>query len=122
MKTRRVLVVEDEFLIRLSLSEALAEAGFVVTEAETADAALPLIQADPSFDLLVTDIQLPGELDGSALARAARDLQPALPVLFMTGCLPPGLTQSPYDVYVSKPYSLDEICHVARRLLDGAYA
>lgn len=122
MKRCRVLVVEDEFLIRLSLSEALSEAGFVVTEAETADAALPLFQSGPSFDLLVTDIQLPGQLDGSALARAARDLQPALPVLFMTGCLPPDLTRSPHDVYVSKPYSLDEICHVARRLLCGACA
>ncbi len=115
----RILVVEDEFLIRLSVTEALAEAGFVVTDAETADIALPAVQSG-SIDLLVTDIQLPGTMDGVALARAARLAQPSLPIIYMTGRLiehPPATTR---DVYIAKPYAPEEVCVAAKRLLHDA--
>ena len=114
----RVLVVEDEFLIRLTLSEALGDEGFEVLEAESGDAALPMISSDSGIRLLLTDIQLPGTLNGRALVERVRQTQPELPVIFMTGrpdqdsaAAVPGR-----EVYISKPYTLSDVCNAAKRL------
>lgn len=112
----RILVVEDEFLIRMTLSEALGDEGFDVVEAETADAALPMLTSDPAIQLLLTDIQLPGILNGRTLAQKAREHAPNLPVIFMTGQPDPNDNASPLDVFISKPYTLNDICDAARRL------
>jgi len=117
VKAPRVLVVEDEFLIRLTLSEALSDEGFDVIEAETGDEALPILQSDPAICLLLTDIQLPGVLNGLMLASKAREQLPALPVIFMTGRPSiEGRLLSPLDVFINKPYTLADICDAARRL------
>jgi CheY-like chemotaxis protein len=113
----RVLVVEDEFLIRMTLAEALGDEGFDVIEAATADAALPMLKADPQIRLLLTDIQLPGVLNGKSLAVKAREHLPTLPIIFMTGRPDPGDKASPLDVFISKPYTLNDICEAARRLI-----
>lgn len=120
--TPRVMVVEDEFLIRLTLAEALSEEGFEVIEAETGDAALPILQADPGIRLLLTDIQLPGALNGRALASKVREGMPNLPVIFMTGRLDNGDSDiaSTLDVFIAKPYTLADICDAAKRLTAGA--
>ncbi len=114
----RILVVEDEFLIRLTLSEALGDEGFEVLEAETGDDALPLLQAGSDIRLLLTDIQLPGTLNGHALVQRVRQTMPNLPVIFMTGRLEQdmGTSASPLDVFISKPYTLTAICDAAKRL------
>lgn len=114
----RILVVEDEFLIRLTLVEALSDEGFKVLEAETGDAALPILQSDPAICLLLTDIQLPGSLNGRALAMKARENLPHLPIIFMTGRPEVGdeAQRSPHDVFISKPYTLADICQAAKRL------
>ena len=116
----RILVVEDEFLIRLTLVEALTDEGFDVVEAESGDAALPVLNSDQAFDLLLTDIQLPGSLDGKRLAHHARQARPSLPVLFMSGRPEPAeeARSSPLDRYISKPYTLAEICTVVRSLIE----
>ena len=116
----RVLVVEDEFLIRMTLAEALGDEGFEVVEAETGDAALPILRHDPAIKLLLTDIQLPGALNGRALARQAREHVPTLPVIFMTGQPDPGDLPGDRDVFISKPYTLTDICEAARRLTSCA--
>ncbi len=112
----RVLVVEDEFLIRMTLAEALGDEGFEVLEAESGDAALPMLEADPGIRLLLTDIQLPGVLNGRMLAQRARERTPTLPIIYMTGQPDPGDAPSPLDVFISKPYTLNDICEAARRL------
>ena len=114
----RILVVEDEFLIRLTLVEALSDEGFDVIEAETGDAALPLIEADPTIRVLLTDIQLPGVLNGTRLAQRARQTRPTLPILFMTGRPDPVAESaaSPLDRYIAKPYTLNDICSAVRSL------
>lgn len=114
----RVLVVEDEFLIRLTLSEALGDEGFEVLEAETGDAALPMLQPDAGIRLLLTDIQLPGSLNGRALVQRVRQTLPGLPVIFMTGRPEPDgeAPASPLDVFIAKPYTLTDICDAAKRL------
>jgi len=114
----RVLVVEDELLIRLTLVEALSDEGFLVLEAETGDAALPILQSDKTIRLLLTDIQLPGLLNGHALASKARENLPDLPIIFMTGRSPLDheADGSDRDVFISKPYTLANICQTAKRL------
>lgn len=112
----RVLVVEDEFLIRMTLAEALIDEGFDVIEAESGDDALPILKSDPAIKLLLTDIQLPGVLNGRMLATQAREHIPSLPIIFMTG--QPDVTDraNDRDVFISKPYTLFDICEAARRL------
>lgn len=114
----RVLVVEDEFLIRLTLSEALGDEGFEVLEAETGDAALPMMAPGSGIQLLLTDIQLPGSLNGLALVDRVRQTMPDLPVIYMTGRPDPdgAALASPLDVYIAKPYALTDICVAAKRL------
>lgn len=112
----RVLIVEDEFLIRMTLAEALVDEGFDVVEAENGDDALPILRSDPEIKLLLTDIQLPGVLNGRTLAAQAREQIPSLPIIFMTG--QPDVTDraNDRDVFISKPYTLFDICEAARRL------
>ncbi len=114
----RILVVEDEFLIRLTLTEALGDEGFEVLEAETGDAALPMLQSGSGIRLLLTDIQLPGSLNGFALVGRARQVLPDLPVIYMTGRPDPdsSASASRLDVFISKPYTLTDICDAAKRL------
>ena len=81
-----VLVVEDEWLIRGSLAEVLAQAGFRVFQAAQGEDALATMQEHgPAIDLLFTDIRTPGRLDGLELARRARALLPGLAILVASG-------------------------------------
>ncbi len=116
---QRVLVVEDEFLIRLTLSEVLADEGFEVLEAETGDQAVTILDSTPDIAVLLTDIQLPGSLDGRALVQRARQTWPDLPVIFMTG-RPDSMDANKAggrEIYVAKPYLPSEICSAVRKML-----
>ncbi len=122
MGTGRILVVEDEFLIRITLSEALSDAGFDVVEASSAEEALSAVSESGPFELLLTDVQLSGRIDGVGLARAVRVNLPELPVIFMTG-RPDSVVATNAggrDVTIAKPYSLRDVCAAAKRLTDGA--
>ncbi len=80
-----LLVVEDDFLVRLTLVDALSDDGFAVIEAADAAEALQLVATRPDIRAMLTDINLPGGADGFALARAVRVLRPALPVVYASG-------------------------------------
>ncbi|MBW4025031.1 MAG: response regulator [Proteobacteria bacterium] len=81
-----VLLVEDEWLIRAIMSEELLDAGYRVTSVETGDAALALLESpEPGFDVLVTDIHMPGDTDGISLARIVRERYPSVPIIYTTG-------------------------------------
>jgi len=81
-----ILLVEDEWLIRTMFAEELMEGGFEVCEAEDGDQASALIMEDPTlYTLLVTDIHMPGSLDGIEVARLLRARHPDLPVIYTTG-------------------------------------
>ena len=105
--TYRVLLVEDERLIRLTLLETLEDAGYTVIEAVNGDEACVLMQNPNGFDVLLTDIQMPGAADGIAVARAFHKHHPSRPVVFMTG-RPETLAQvgrlSPYEALLRKPF------------------
>jgi CheY-like chemotaxis protein len=81
----RILLVEDEGLIRLTLAETLEEAGYTVVEAENGDQACNLMKSINCIDILLTDIQMPGLADGIDVAQNFHALHPDRPVVFMTG-------------------------------------
>jgi two-component system, response regulator PdtaR len=84
----RVLVVEDDVLVRAAIAEQLRTLGVTVVEAESADEALSCL-VDGSFDLVFSDVQMPGSLDGAALARQLRESHPGLPVILTSGTATP---------------------------------
>ena len=119
MAAPRLLLVEDEFLIRLSLSEVLADDGYEVVEAEDGDTALARMDERDDFAMMLTDIQLPGRFDGRALAEKVRARRPGLPVIFMSGRPQSPQSPSPLDTYVNKPYLPSAVSATIRRILDG---
>jgi PAS domain S-box-containing protein len=80
-----VLVVDDEPTVRMLVTEVLEDLGYAVVEAIDGASGLKLLQSDIRIDLLVTDVGLPGGMNGRQLADAARVFRPLLKVLFITG-------------------------------------
>ena len=80
-----VLVVDDEPTVRMLVVEVLADLGYTALEAGDGPAGLKLLNSDVRIDLLVTDVGLPGGMNGRQVAEAARSIRPALKVLFITG-------------------------------------
>lgn len=102
----RVLLVEDEFLISEWVAESLSKQGFVVHVASNAADALRYLASAP-VDVLFTDINLPGGIDGATLARRARELLPQLPVVYASAranMLDPQVRVLG-SIFVSKPYA-----------------
>src|ERR1700743_3451721 len=78
------LVVEDEWLLRLELAEELTAAGWQILEAASGEEALEKLDQAPRIDFLVTDIRLPGPLEGGAVADAVRQIYPQAPVIYVS--------------------------------------
>jgi CheY-like chemotaxis protein len=108
----RVLVVEDEFLICDLLTQVLSEHGFEVHVACNAKDALRHLTGGHPCDVLFTDINLPGGLDGAALAELARELRPSLPVVYASGSVSKieQFKAVPGANFVPKPYDFDKVC------------
>ena len=120
MARSRVLVVEDEELIRLILAEVLVDEGYQVVEASTGDEAVGLIDGSDRFHAVVTDIHMPGERDGLAVGRHARRRHPDIPVVYCTG-RPDALADAgplgPRDTLVRKPYVPSQIITLLQSIL-----
>lgn len=110
---RTILVVEDEVLLRLALSEELRMRGYEVVEAASADEARSLVLAGVTFDLVITDITMPGELDGAGLAKWLIESNVEAPVMLTSG-LPSALDQArklcpTAKAFIPKPYAHDDV-------------
>ena len=112
----RVLLVEDEPLIRLTMAEVLKDEGFAVVVAPDADAAWKLMQGD-GFDLLLSDVHMPGRMTGQQLARRAHIGDPDLPVVFVSGRADLVEPLGPHEVFFAKPYGLNRVIDAMRALL-----
>jgi PAS domain S-box-containing protein len=122
---KHVLLVEDEEMLRSLTREVLEEAGYTVSDCAEGNEALLLLAADDTPDVLVTDVGLPG-MDGRRLAQAARERQPNLPVLFITGYAWEAFTDSPVlpegCAILSKPFSVHALVDAVADLIDGTPA
>lgn len=122
MPGRCVLLVEDEVLVRELVAEALSEAGYRVVEAGTGDEAAALIEARDGrdgFDLLLTDIGVPGRLDGVAVARRARGVRPDVPVVFVSGHSDEAAWTRQLGqpcLFIAKPFRLSSVLAAVGRL------
>jgi two-component system, cell cycle sensor histidine kinase and response regulator CckA len=119
---RRVLVAEDDAVVRSMLKRLLQEAGFEVRTARHGDEALGIaFRGSGAFDLVVTDVRMP-VMDGWELARRLRERWPDLPLLFISGYdveLSAGSRRAgPRQALLRKPFDLDELIHEVGRLLD----
>lgn len=103
MKT--ILIVDDEPLIRAYVRDVVEEAGYKAKEAGNADEALRLIE-DDGIDIVVSDVEMPGSLNGVELAWAVRTRWPRLSVILTSGRRLPRRDQMPVDTrFLAKPFS-----------------
>ncbi len=119
--TARVLLVEDEGLIRLIMADFLRDEGFEVIEAWNGDEAVKLLDGPDNFDILFTDVRMPGTFDGIDVAALARRRHPALPVLVVSGYATQLTSRlsllNPPAVFISKPYRLTQILEALNKSL-----
>jgi len=102
---RTVLVVEDETLIRLLAADCLHESGYNVLEAGDAAEALRILDERDDVDVLFTDVNMPGPMDGVALAGLMHDSRPDLGLIITSGRGAPDLARLPDNsLYLAKPY------------------
>ncbi len=117
---RRILVVEDEVLIRIDISEVLSSAGFEVIEASTADEAIRILESGISVSVVITDIRMPGEVDGLDLANYVKTHHSKTWVIVTSGNLPAAQLDPVFSVFISKPYTHDMIImEIKKRLAQG---
>src|ERR1700716_552467 len=115
-----VLIVEDEFLLRMDAVYMIASAGFEVVEATTADQAIEILESRPDITVIFTDIQMPGSMDGLKLARAVRGRWPAIKITATSGHVEVSETDLPEGGrFLAKPYSSLQVAGVLRELTAG---
>jgi CheY-like chemotaxis protein len=117
-----VLVVDDEPTVRMLISEVLSESYYRILEAGDGLAALKILETDRRIDLLITDVGLPGGMNGRQVADAARVLRKDLKVLFITGYaenaavgnghLDPGME------ILAKPFAMSTLANKVREMIE----
>nr|WP_232106210.1 hybrid sensor histidine kinase/response regulator [Pseudomonas mendocina] len=116
-----ILVVDDEPTIRMLLVDALSERGYSVIEAADSVAGLKMLRSDVHIDLLISDVGLPGGMNGRQMADAGRELRPGLKTLFITGyaanaAVGNGQLQPGMQV-ITKPFSVDSLITRVQELM-----
>ena len=112
-----VLVVEDDFLIRIGAVEMIEAAGFDVVEAANADEAMKILEVRLDITVVFTDIQMPGSMDGLKLAAAVRGRWPPIKIVATSGIVDVRKVDLPEGGrFLPKPYSSVEIVGTLREL------
>lgn len=111
---RTILIVDDEPLIRHNLVDYFDEEGFTVFEAGDADEAIAVLASNPTIRIVLTDVHMPGSMDGVKLAHFIRDRYPPTLLVVVSGAAIPAATDLPSrTLFVAKPFDpqfvLDEL-------------
>ena len=118
----RILLVEDEDMVRAVAERALVRAGFTVTALPDGEDGLAEIANGGAFDLIVSDVVMPG-MDGPAMARAIRKLRPEIPILFMSGYAEETL-RNEISIenmhFIGKPFSVEQISRKVGEILSAS--
>ncbi len=116
-----ILLVDDEPLIRMVGVEQLEELGYTVLEAADAASALRILNSNPNIDLLITDVGLPGGMNGRQLADAIRETRPELEILFVTGYAENAVLNHGHLAHgmhvMTKPFVMETFARRVRELL-----
>ena len=116
-----VLVVDDEPTVRMLVGEVLADLGYTAIEAADGTGGLKILQSDIRIDLLVTDVGLPGGMNGRQVADAARALRPGLKVLFITGYAETAAVGGSHldagMAVMTKPFAMDDLAGRIREMI-----
>ncbi len=114
----KVLVVEDEMLLRMRAVDIVEDAGFTAIEAMNADEALAILESRSDVDLLFTDIQMPGSMDGLKLAHAVCERWPSIKIILVSGKLTPTDSERPTDSrFFGKPLEVKQMIAEIREMI-----
>src|SRR5580698_2600016 len=118
----KVLVVEDEMLLRMRAVDIVEDAGFTPIEAVNADEAIAILESRSDVDLLFTDIQMPGSMDGLKLAHAVYERWPSIKIILVSGKLTPTDSERPTDSrFFGKPLEVKQmIAEIQEMIGQGA--
>jgi CheY-like chemotaxis protein len=112
-----ILVVEDDVLIRMLLAETLRERGAGVIEAANGDEAWAVLAAGRSVDLIISDIRMPGSLNGAQLAKRVRGVNPSVPIILTSADAgPDDLTK--LGILLQKPYDFQRLLALVMQIVD----
>ncbi len=118
-----VLVVDDEPTVRMLVMDVLQELGYTAIEASDSAGGLAILRSDIRIDLLITDVGLPGGMNGRQMADAARGQRPDLKILFITGYAENALAQNGHlekgMAVLTKPFAVDTISQRIRDMIAG---
>jgi two-component system, response regulator PdtaR len=115
-----ILLVEDEVLVRMLAADVLSEAGFTVLESTNAEEALTLLEARPDVQVLFTDVNMPGALDGLGLAQTVHEQSPGIGILIGSGRIRPAPGElSPGTRFIAKPYAPSALTDAVRAVARG---
>ncbi|MGC1329065.1 response regulator, partial [Pseudomonas sp.] len=116
-----ILVVDDEPTVRMLLTEVLSDLGYTLVEAADSVGGLKVLRSDVPIDMLITDVGLPGGMNGRQMADAAREVRPGLRTLFITGyaesaAIGEGQLEPGMHV-LTKPFAIDVLTSRVRELM-----
>lgn len=117
-----VLVVDDEASLRMLIVEVMQDLGYATLEAGDGTEAMHWLRSDRPIDLLITDVGLPGGMNGRQVADAARSQRPGLKVLFVTGYAQSALDAShlePGMHVMTKPFGMDALARRAKEVIEA---
>ena len=110
MEHGSILVVDDEALIRMTTVDIVEDAGYCALEAGNADQAIIMLERWPEIAAVLTDVNMPGSMDGLQLSRLIRDRWPLIGLVVTSGRFLTKAMQMPAGVhFIAKPYTPDEI-------------
>ena len=113
-----MLVVEDEPITRIDVVDQLEQSGFEVFQASNADAAIKLLETNPTIRVLFTDIDMPGSMDGLKLAAAVRDRWPPIKIVITSGLRKIDIGDLPQETkFFPKPYNFSEVASTMREMV-----
>lgn len=114
-----ILVVEDELFVRIFIGDALRDAGYKVLEAFNGDEAVEILISGAHVDLVLSDVRMPGSVDGLQLLAFVRNNFPTLPVVLCSGHLDPELAmRSGANQFLPKPYLIVRALQLIKAELD----
>lgn len=114
-----ILLVEDDVLVRFMTADILREAGFDVLEAVDSSEALALLSTGHPLDLVITDIRMPGHMDGVQLAGVIKNVRPNLPIALLSSHL--DWPEHAADIFIPKPYDADKLVEEVERLIGAEW-